>query len=261
MDESDDSNDPYARGFVMSRREVLRTSAVVGAGGALAGCSQQSGGDNETTQQPTETEPEPPEDQTETDTEPEQGGLTVVTTEVVRPSEGGRLLRVVLRNDSQQETMSLVSLTAEFFDPDLAFLGVQSATVAHFQPGERFEGYIPFLHETASAYAVDVTHSQRSQGRTQPEGLVVDSCLGDQQVRGTIENAGDQSVRRLDVRVTFSDDDGNRLGTGTDLTGGLDPGGETAFAVDFDAVVDPSTSVADYAVSVAEPGRDRLSVR
>lgn len=260
-EDSSESSDPYATGFVISRRELIHASGTAGLA-ALAGCGGDRGGTPTASSTPSDT-PSATATESEPVGESTVGGLEIVSTDLVASQGLGKYLRVVLRNTFESETMSLVGLTAEFFDPDLQFLEIQSGTVFYLGPGEAFEGYVPYFHDEAAAFAVRADRTRRRETSESLSGLTISGdCIDDEQVRGQVENNGAADVGRLGVRVTFYDAESRRIGAGKDTVTNLGAGQASPFAVDFAAALgDPSARVTDYAVSVGDYGNSLLAVR
>lgn len=65
-------------------------------------------------------------------------------------------------------------------------------------------------------------------------------------VEGIVENDGDETLRRVEVRVRVYDDAGHQLGRYVDRTGDLEPGDTWRFAV---IVLESAADVASYDVA------------
>lgn len=246
--------DDESTGFAFTRRRMLQAAGAVSA--ATAGCNTSSDSTDSPTDSPTATRAE----SVGTITEP---GLKRVRTELVAGREGAdKYLRVTVQN-TRDEPMSFVSLSAEFFDPDLQFLEVQLASITHLRPGEMFDGYIPYWSDNVAAYSVRTDWSSRD-GRQQelPDVSVADTCIAGSEVSGTVSNDTGTTLSRVRVEVTFQNENGETLEQQTDTLTGLEAGESAAFAVESDVVYEHSTtSIADYTVTVGEYGGDLLAVR
>lgn len=267
-----DQNEPDSRGFEYSRRTVLKTGAAIGLASAGAGCEikiNDGGGAR------TEASKEEVSDLVD-------DGLRIVDSGLVESDplfsdlhgSGGptkldpgdtvhrNYLRVAVEN-TLDDPISVVMVTAEVFDGDLKFLGTQSAMISSLFSGEVFEGYIPYLYQDAGAYVIRAERSSRPPNTAELADVQLsDDCLDDEQVRGTVTNNGSSTVNRLGVMARFYDGEGNVLGTGSDTITGLAANGQADFEVDVTAIIEQDvTTVESYSVTVGNYGGEQLAVR
>lgn len=250
MNRSNESDPSGSTGFEYSRRVVLKTGAALCAGAAVAGCQSDSD------------ESSPTSADTQSGETLVADGLNVRESELVSSEDGlGNFLRVVVENELD-ETVSFVGLTAQFFDDDVEFLEVQTATIYALAPGEAFEGHVRHFVEDPGAYVIHADRSKRDGTPVSLDDVDATHCLDHRQVRGTVSNGQSEAVPRLRVRATFYNEEGDILGSGTDTITELDAGEETSFAVDFDRDVNnDSVNVDDYEVTVGDYSDTLLSVR
>lgn len=274
MDRSTEDGDPYATGFEYSRREILKTGAAVGLAGVSAGCgtSTETGPGGDTPTRDDTASPTPTQATTVSPTPEASEEVGALVDDDLTILDSGfsskqdrlqNFFTVRVRNDLQDQTMSSVGISVEFFDADLEYLEFQNATIAYLGPQEVFEGYLTYYSEEAAAYAVRAERTLRQSALEDLDGLsVVDHCIDDEEVRGTVENVGTQRVRRLVVRVAFYDGDGDRVATNSQNITDRQAGGQTDFSVEFDDVIgDPDVGVEDYSISVGDIGNELLAVR
>ena len=267
------SDDPYATGFRMSRRDVL----IVGAAVGLAGC----GGEDPATERPSDSQTAPPtasptdsptasptEEPTPPKSEPTtqlvDPDLTVIDSGFVDRSAGlQQFFRIRVRNDLSNQTMQTVGVTVDFYDQDLAYLEQQSATIGYLGPREVFEGFMSYMADDAVAYVVRADRTDRTASQQSLSGITVDDAtLSDESITGVVTNDGPTSIDRLSIRGGFFDSSGDRLGVAITSVTALAPGDSARFQLSLDQPIpDPSVSVSEFAVSVGDFSDRVLSVR
>jgi hypothetical protein len=254
MDRSNRGPDPRSTGFSFSRRTILKSGVALGATASLAGCPETDG------EETTETaEPNTSIDEFVAD------GLRIVETDIVSNEDGlGTFLRVVVENQLEH-TISVVGLTAQFFDTgtdSVEFSDIHQASISGLAPGEAFEGYIKTFTAEPAAYVVHADRTRRRGDAASIDDVSVTHCREHRSVTGSVTNDGTEAVSRLRARATFYDEEGVVVGTGADTITRLGPGESAPFSVDFDRVVEnDSVSVDEYTVSVGDYNDALLAVR
>lgn len=278
-------------GFAYTRRTILKTGGALGVASLLAGCGDQLDGPAPTDEPPTDvTTPADSGTQQVESSDLVADGLEVVSSgitknnglpgsDVVGQNAASRsYVRVLVRN-TLDYPISAVRLFVETFDEEGRYLDVQSATISSLFPQEVFEGYVPYpfgvqdvfedivrdsdSYPLAGAYVIYADRSRRADGGvTVADVELVDHCLDDEGVRGTVRNAGDSSIRRFRVDVRFYDSDGEAIGTGVDTVAELPGGTRTQFEIDLDATFEEAaTDVTDYSITVGDYLGDVQTVR
>lgn len=275
-------------GFEYTRRTILKTGGVTGLASLIAGCGNDPGqSTNQTTQSPNPTTPTGSGTQQIESSDLVADGLEIISSQITK-AEGlpgsdiagpdlntgqqspyqyeqahqRNYVQVLVKN-TLDYPISAIRLFVETFDEQGRYLDVQSATISSLFPQEVFEGYVSYPLHNAAAYVIYADRSRRVDGGvTVGDVTLLDHCLDDEAVRGTVRNDGSSTVQRFRVAVRFYDSDGDAIGTGTDTVTQLSGGAQTKFEIDLDVTFDEdATSVTDYSITVGDYVGDVVAVR
>lgn len=172
-------------------------------------------------------------------------------------------VRVVVENRYAERPLYAVSLFTQFFDAEGTLLDFAETSTPSLEPGERFDGFVPFVGDGVAGYAVEATHTSRPVAVSSPDAVdvVADSRDGDT-VAVTIRNASGGLVPYVSLEVTFYGENGSVLGTQARNVANLDEGEERDFDVVFaSTAVDRADRIADYAVATRQYGGGLRYVR
>lgn len=159
-------------------------------------------------------------------------------------------VRAVVANQYGETTLYAVSLFVQFFDSNGDFMRAEMVSVPSLDPGERFEGVLPYVGDDVAGYAVEAENSSRRIVSEPIAGLkIVSSSRDGDTVTTTIENTTGHAIPYVTLEVTFYSEEGMVLWTQqrtvTDLAEEERRELDVVFAPH---TVTPSHSIGDYAV-------------
>lgn len=224
---------------------------MIGLTSSLAGCSLL--GDDD---------PDPTEDRGEPVAKLDSDALSIVHSELMSFEEGDRrFLRVITQNESE-DVMPVVGIMAEFFDVNLDFIEVQSATIEYLQPGEAFDGYIQLFSDDIAAYSLQTDRSRRHGEQVPLEQVyVAEHCLVGGRVEGSLGNDGTATIPRLRIRATFSGPANHVLGSASTTITELAGNEERTFAISAEHIAPRETGpVTHYELMIGDYNETLLAV-
>lgn len=140
--------------------------------------------------------------------------------------------------------------------------GMRSGQVQYLDPGEVFEGYLPYHAAGVDEYLLEGYASNRDQPRGAPDAVaVIEEGLTDTgDVAGTVRNTGGQLTPYVGVHVTFYDADGDVLDVGSQDIYQLGEGQTRDFEVSA-TVPGGNATVDDYALELVDVNAAVRNVR